>query len=152
MRTCKMVSVGKVNLRLSAEDVSEVIAHAYDAALKPELWQDALERLGNMLGGTTFGMSVLHRAQGIKLAVATMDPAGFQVIKERFNNAKTNAFVAAQRSLPIAVPVRRQNVQGDSAYFGSGLYNEAFRHQGVAHRAIACLHRSDVLACPLGIF
>jgi DNA-binding CsgD family transcriptional regulator len=147
-----MSSVRKVKPQLSVEDVSEVIAHAYDAALKPELWQDALERLGNMLGGTTFGMSVLHRAQGIKLAVATMDPAGFQVIKERFNDAKTNVFVAAQPSLPIAVPVRRQDVQGDSAYFGGGLYNEAFRHQGLAHRAIACLHRSDALACPMGIF
>jgi DNA-binding CsgD family transcriptional regulator len=147
-----MFSVTKVKLRLSVEDVSEIIAHVYDAALKPNLWQDALERLGNMLGGTTFGMSVLHRTQGIKLAVATMDPAGFQVIKERFNDTKTNVFVAAQPSLPIAAPVRRQNVQGDSAYFGSGLYNEAFRHQGMAHRAIACLHRSDVLTCPIGIF
>lgn len=144
--------MGKGKPRLSVEDVSEVIAHVYDAALKPELWQDALERLGNMLGGTTFLMSVLHRAQGIKLGVATMDPAGFQVIKERFNNAKTNVFIAAQASLQIAVPVRRQTVQGDGAYFGSGLYNEALRHQGLAHRAIACLHRSDDLTCPIGIF
>ena len=89
--------MGKVKLRPSVEDVSAVIAHAYDAALKPELWQNALERLGNMLGGTTFGMSVLHRTEGIKLAVATMDPAGFQVIKERYSDSMTNAFVAAMK-------------------------------------------------------
>lgn len=53
--------------------------------------------------------------------------------------------------LPVSRARARSSVYSDRRYFGSALYQEVFRPQKLAHRAVACLARSDTQVMPLGI-
>lgn len=137
---------------MNAEGVSELIGHIYDAAVEPERWPAAFERLGEALGGAAFVMSALHRSKGMLFGVVTgQDPESTRILRTRYYLPGTNPLVAAMPGLPVGKLVARRTVHGDEAYFRGELYNEVFRPQALAHRAVACLHRTEEVVCPLGI-
>lgn len=135
----------------AAEDVDALIGLFYDAALQPELWRPALESIGSMLSAA-FVLTAIDLAGTARLAVsAGVDPAGFALIMQRYATRESNVLIAAMPGLAIAEPVSRGLIQDDRAYFGSELWNEVFRPQQLAHRAVACAHRTDALVCPMGV-
>ena len=137
---------------VAVEDVDALVGRIYDAALQPTLWHDVLTRLGDLLGGAALVASALHKTEGIKLAVATrQDPAAFKIVTSVYNGAATNPLVAAMPQLPVASPVALPQVMDPATYQAHGLFNEVFRPQGLAHQAIACLHRTEDVICPMGI-
>jgi DNA-binding CsgD family transcriptional regulator len=137
---------------VSVEDVDALVGRVYDAALQPILWHDVLTRLGDLLGGAALVASALHKTEGIKLAVATrQDPAAFKIVTSVYSGAATNPLVAAMPRLPLASPVALPQVMDPAAYRAHGLFNDVFRPQGLAHQALACLHRTDDVTCPMGI-
>jgi DNA-binding CsgD family transcriptional regulator len=139
-------------VKLALEDVNELIGEVYDAAIQPALWPTTLERLGQLLGGAALVMSALHRSEGMLLGVVTgQDKDLSGILRTRYNNPRTNPLVAAMPMLPVGVLVSRQAVHADKVYLKSDLYNEIFRPQELTHRAVACLHRSEDLICPLGV-
>lgn len=131
--------------------MSDLVGDIYDAAMQPDRWPAVMSRLSGTLGAALV-MSALHRSQGMLLGVATgQDEALSQILRTRYNSPQTNPLVAAMPTLPVGVVTPRRSVHEDRAYMKSDLYNEIFRPQGLAHRAIVCLHRSDNVVCPLGV-
>jgi DNA-binding CsgD family transcriptional regulator len=73
------------------------------------------------------------------------------MLAEHFANADTNPLLAAMPRLVPGSPVARASVYSDLFYFRSALWNEVFRPQRLAHRAVACVLRSDEYLVPLGV-
>lgn len=139
-------------MQVEPEDISELVGQVYDAALQPERWPAVMERFGSLLDGAALVMSALHRDRGMLLGVATgQDPAAAVTLRTRYNSCETNPLVAAVSSLPVGVPAQRRAVYADNLYLSGELYNEIFRPQDLTHRAIACVHRSAQMLCPLGV-
>ena len=135
------------------EDLNRIIHALYEAAVLPELWPAALETMGDGLGGCALGMTIQANEGATEpLALARLDADCMEVMFRQYANSRTNAMVAAMSELPTAVAAARQTVITDPDYFGSGLYNEVFRPQDLAHAAVACAFRSRDYFVPLGIF
>jgi DNA-binding CsgD family transcriptional regulator len=134
-------------------DLDRVIHAIYEAALDPERWASAFELLGDALGGCAIGSSI-QRSNGLAnlLPYARLDPHYMALMAKHFRDVRTNEMVAVMSGLPAAVAMGRQAVKADQSYFRSGLYNEIFAPQGLAHAAVACAFRSPDYFVPLGIF
>src|SRR5689334_977785 len=135
---------------VSVDEVDALVGRIYDAALQPSLWNEVLLYLGDLLGGAAFIASALHASEGLKYAVATrQDPDAFSIVTSVYPGAATNPLVAAMPHLPVGTPVPLPRVMDPAAYQAHGLYNDVFRPQGLAHQAIACLHRTEEVTCPM---
>ena len=129
-----------------------LIGSFYDCALAPARWAPVLEKMGDELGGVSLVMSAASSHVGLKFsATSRLDPTYASVLAEQYGTAATNPLVAAMPWLQPGVPVPRAMVQDDQLYFDSGLWNDVFRPQGLAHRAVACVLRTDEYIVPMGI-
>lgn len=145
-------ALGGPAVEVAFEDINDLVGEIYDAAMFPERWPAALDRLAQLLGGAAFVMSALHRSEGMKLGVTTaQDPAAAEILRTRFSLARNNPLVAAMPGLPAGELVARKAVYPDHAYLRGELYNEVFRGQDLVHHVVACLHRDEDLVCPMGI-
>lgn len=134
------------------QQLRHLIASIYAAASDRSAWGGTLKSLGDLLGGASLVLSVIHQEQGLRFAeTIRLDHQYDCLLKEQFNNAATNPLVAATLKLPIGRAQARSSIYSDKRYFGSALYQEVFRPQKLAHQAVACLARSDVEVMPLGI-
>jgi hypothetical protein len=135
------------------EDLNRIIHGLYEAAVLPDMWPAALETMGDGLGGCALGMTLqAYEGAAGRLALARFDADCMEVMFRHYADSRTNPMVAAMSGLPAAVATARQAVITDTDYIGSGLYNEVFRPQGLAHAAVACAFKSPDHFVPLGVF
>jgi DNA-binding CsgD family transcriptional regulator len=139
-------------LNAGFDGVSGIIHGFYGAAIGEECFCAALEGLGDALGGSVLGMTLLSEAGPRWLGKAGFDPACADLMMARYNDTHTNPMVAVMARLDPAVARSRQSVISDDTYFGSDLFNDIFRPQRLAHAAVACAFKSKHAFAPLGIF
>lgn len=137
--------------RRSARDPDALIRLLYGAALQPELWPEALDAIGDALGGAVLVAS--HRRIGGPVLGVThrLDPAADAVLRARYSQVETNPLMGAMRRLPVLSPVWRDAVMVERDYLSSGLFQEVFRPQGLQHAAISCLAREGRLLIASGV-
>lgn len=136
------------------KNLDGLIDLVYDAATDPGQWPVVLRTVSDALGGCGFVMSMLPVNKVVTSPFVTgvrVDPDHLNLIRLRYSSPDTNPLVAAMPHLPVASPVVRECIQEDAEYFRGELYNEVFRPLGLAHTAVACLHRTPEHIVPMGI-
>jgi DNA-binding CsgD family transcriptional regulator len=97
-------------------------------------------------------MSLQSRSGWRWLGTAGFDPAPTAIMTRHYGDSTTNLMVAVMGRLRPTIATARQAALSDDEYFGSGLYNDVFRPQGLVHAAVACAYRSGDRFAPLGVF
>lgn len=124
-------------------EVTDLAGAIYEAAAEPELWQAALDRLGDALGGAAL-VNSYHRRGAMAFGVSNrLDPEAENVLRTHYATAEKNPLFAAMPQLGVLQPVARESLMDDESYFQSGLFNEVFRAQGFVHAGLSCLAREN---------
>ena len=132
-------------------DLSPLIGSLYDAVDQPDHWTEALDDIGDALGGAAL-VSSLHRPGGMAFGVSNrLDPEADQVLRSQYASPETNPLMAAMPRLPVLTPVARENLMDDASYLRSGLFNDVFRTQGYVHAGLSCLARENRVIIPCGV-
>lgn len=122
-------------------DLNLIAGSLYDAAMEPRLWPQALDRMGDALGGAAL-VAGYHRKSGLCFSTANrLDPEAMALLFTRYARPETNPFLANIPRLPLLVPVERQAVVDEKDYWKSEIFNEVFRPQRLVHAAASCLAR-----------
>ena len=132
-------------------DPSLIAGSLYDAAMEPRLWPQALDRVGDALGGAALVVSLTrggHQAFG---ATHRLDPERERVLRERYGRPETNPLFAAMPRLPVLAPVERDALITEREYLASSLFNDVFRPQGLLHTAVSCLARDNGVLIANGV-
>ncbi len=123
-------------------DLPTLIGDLYQAAVQPELWNSALDRMSDILGGAAFVFGVHDDKAFVFGAMTRIDPAFWERLLADYRSAESNPFVAAAPRLPLLQAIPRQQILTDDSYYRSSLFNEIHRPQGLVHIRATCLGRS----------
>ncbi|WP_132254426.1 helix-turn-helix transcriptional regulator [Methylobacterium segetis] len=116
------------------EEIHRVIGGFYDAALEPELWRSALERMGRLFNDPVIMMAALDgRGCFRHVTSGRDDPHYLDVYLSRYNMPGKNRRVAALLQSPLAVPGLGCEQWETASFIRSDLYNDVYRPQGLLH-------------------
>lgn len=122
-------------------DLPTLIGDLYQAAVQPELWKPALDRMCDALGGASFVVGLYDDDDLVFAALTRLDPDFQKRLLTDYRFAETNPFLAAMPRLPLLKAVPRQQIINDDLYYRSDLFNEIHHPQRLVHVQAACLRR-----------
>ncbi len=136
-------------------DADGLIAKIYDAALRPGLWDSALEAISDGLDGAGLNIPVIDSAHNARffLGTARLDPD----CGERFLNnpiyvePSSNRWLPGLTASPVGTIVYREQIWTDREYRMSLIFNDIVRPQKLWHWAFAPLILEPDMFVPVGL-
>jgi DNA-binding CsgD family transcriptional regulator/PAS domain-containing protein len=137
------------------DDALSLIGGIYDAALRPELWDSALEAISDNLIGAGFNIPFIDSANNARyfLGMTRLDPD----CGERFLNnpiyvePSSNRWMTGLTTSPVGTIVYREQIWTDREYQMSPIFNDIIRPQKLWHWAFAPLILERDVFIPMGV-
>ena len=137
------------------DGVSPLIARLYEAALRLELWDSALERISNALGGAGLNIPIIDSAHNARFFLGTtrLDPE----LGERFLNNPLYVEPTSKKWMngltgpPAGRVFHREEVLTDREYRATPIFNDITHPQKLWHWAFAPLILTQDMFVPLGV-
>jgi DNA-binding CsgD family transcriptional regulator len=119
-----------------------LIAKIADVASQTQLRSYFIDRAGELVGATAWGIDLLDR----RLQIMESDLSGLpDHFRDRYREIGPNADWISQRMVQEQIPVHNRSLQSPAAWQQSNLYQQLFRIYGLEHGLVAPLIGSSGL-------
>jgi DNA-binding CsgD family transcriptional regulator len=134
-------------------DLDNVIASIYDAALEPTQWEPILHRLSDILCGALITFHIQDAAGHIRLwqGVRADPDLSARFLTDRGYTEPSLKPMAALLAKPPATFILREAVQSDADFRRSAMYNDIIRPQGLWHWGFSTVAKEGEFAAIFGI-
>jgi DNA-binding CsgD family transcriptional regulator len=126
------------------DQLLELIAAVYDAALESERWPEALRRIGASMAGSSGILAVHPMSGGVQWAmIAGLDPASLPTYADDFSSADTNPYFQMCQRVALGEPIPAENISAPVAVEQTEFYRTILAPQRLHYSVVLTLLRDE---------
>ena len=131
---------------MSAHDeVLTAIGGLYEAAVTPDLWPTALDRVGDLFGQTSLLLTAFDMRDNVlgRSFTSRLDPHSLDLFHREYNTPATNPHLGRNHLTPVGQPILARELCDNDAFLRSGVYADCYRPEGLLDEVNIILTRTD---------
>jgi DNA-binding CsgD family transcriptional regulator len=139
---------------MSVDDgVLTTIGSLYEAALNPDLWPTALDRVGDLFGQTSLLLTAFDSRDNVlgRSFTSRIDPHSLDIFHQEYNTPQTNPHLGKNHLAPVGQPIVARELCDHDAFLRSGVYADCYRPEGLLDEVNVILTRTDTLMTGVAI-
>jgi DNA-binding CsgD family transcriptional regulator len=133
-----------MSMSVGDDQLLSTIDTLYEAALQPDLWPTALDKIGDLVGQTSVLLTVFdHQEHALgKSFISRIDPQRLELFHREYSTPETNPHLGKNRVIPVGQPVFSHELCDHETFLRSGVYADCYRPEGLLHEVNVIVGRT----------